>query len=89
MQQNRDLGRLEDLIASLGGGHDPGKRSKGSCELLLEHLAAARRNLLGSMCGEYAFSLEQAKRAIACISARDLRDRAKHTLQYLIAAEKV
>ncbi len=88
MQQNPSLGRLDDLIASLGGGNDPGRHSKGSCDLLLEHLAAARRYRLGSMRSEYAASLEQAKSSIACISAKAVREEAKQTLQHLIAAEK-
>lgn len=88
MQWNQDLRCLDDLIGRLGGGNDPGRHSKGSCELLLEHLATARRYLLGSMRREYASSLKQAKSSIACISAKAVKDLAKQTLEYLIAAER-
>lgn len=84
--QHKNLGRLEELIASLGGGNNPGTHSEGSCVLLLGHLETARRSMLGSMRGEYALNLDQAKNAIGCIPPGNQRDQAKQTLQFLIAS---
>lgn len=84
MQRDQNLKDLADLIAELGGTSDTGRRSGGSCDLLLEHLDAARRNLLGSMPGEYGLSLRQAKESSACITDKNVRARIRERLQKLI-----
>jgi len=71
------------MIADLGGSNDAARQSSGPCELLLEHLHGARRNLLGSMSGEYRLSLKQAAESIACISDKSARAEFKKTLQSL------
>ena len=83
-QQEKDLKRLDELLANLGGSDDPGKRSAGPCGLLLERLRVARRNLLGSMLAEYVFSLEQSEKSVACILDKDARSRARTILRSLI-----
>jgi hypothetical protein len=86
MQERQDvsLERLDKLIASLGGD-DTGAKSFGPCGLLLEHLQAARRDLLGSILGEYRLSLEQAKESVACIVDKSARSAMKEALQNLLA----
>jgi hypothetical protein len=86
MAQDNDLKCLEKLIADLGGVNNSGLRSRGPCGLLLEHLEAARRNLLGSMPGEYGLSLNQAKESIACISDNRARSDVKESLSRLIGS---
>lgn len=85
MQERQDvsLARLDKLIASLGGA-DTGTQSFGPCGLLLEHLQAARRDLLGSILGEYRLSLEQAKESVACIVDKSARGAMKEELQSLL-----
>lgn len=83
---NNPLKCLDGLIADLGGA-DMGMRSNGPCGLLLEHLEAARRGLLGSMVAEYKSSLEQAKASVACVSDKDARTKIKNTLLGLIDAK--
>jgi hypothetical protein len=83
MQQDNDLSCLDKLIADLGGSNDAARQSSGPCKLLLEHLHGARRNLLGSMSGEYSLSLKQATESIACISDKSARAELKKTLQSL------
>lgn len=87
MQQDKDLVCLDELIAEFGGSNDAEMQSRGPCDLLLEHLQAARRDLLGSMPGEYSLSLGQAKESTACISGKSARTRTKKTLQSLIDSE--
>jgi hypothetical protein len=77
---------LDELIADLGGA-DAGTRSKGPCGLLLEHLQAARRDLLGSMPGEYALSLRQAVESASCISDKNARIGIRTRIRSLIASE--
>ena len=77
------LKSLDELIADLGGT-DAGERSMGPCGLLSEHLQAARRNLLGSMPGEYRLSLREAKDSLACIPKGDARNVLRNSLQTLI-----
>jgi hypothetical protein len=86
MQERQDdsIVRLDKLIASLGGA-DMGTQSFGPCGLLLEHLQAARRDLLGSILGEYRLSLEQAKESVACIVEKSARDTMKEALKSLLA----
>lgn len=83
MQQDEDLKHLDKLIAGLGGSDDAGRRSSGPCKLLLEHLQAARRNLLGSMAGEYSLSLNQATESITCITDKNARAELKMALRSL------
>jgi hypothetical protein len=56
MPQDNGLKGLDKLIADLGGA-DMGMQTTSPFRLLLEHLQAARRDLLGSMSGEYRASL--------------------------------
>jgi hypothetical protein len=86
VQQDKELKCLDELIAGLGGA-DNGAQSTGPCGLLLEHLQAARRHVLGSMRGEYRLSLEQAKESVACISDKSARTKMKGDLQTLIDSE--
>ncbi len=83
MQQDKDLNRLDELMASLGGTVT-GSRSGGPCGLLLEHLNAARRDRLGSMRAEYLVSLTQAKDSVACILDKGVRAGTKKILQELL-----
>ena len=87
MQKDKDLKCLDKLTADLGDSNDAGRRSKGRCDLLLEHLQAARRDLLGSMLGEYGLSLQQAKDSVACISDKNARTEINQILRSLINSE--
>lgn len=86
MQPEQRLQCLDKLIAGLGGA-DSGKQSEGRCELLLEHLQAARRDLLGSMPGEYGLSLQQAEESAGSISDKNDRNEIRKTLRQLIDSE--
>jgi hypothetical protein len=77
---HENVKRLEDLIALLRGESD-------LSALLLEHLSAARRYLLGCARAEYIFSLEESKRSLAFILAGGLRNQVRQTIESLIAAE--
>ncbi len=79
MQQDQDLKSLDELIAELGGPLDG-----GASELLFEHLQAARRNLLGSMPGEYGLSLKQAIESAACFPDKSFRNGIKNRLRSLM-----
>jgi hypothetical protein len=74
---------LDELIATLGGA-DTGAHTQGPSGLLLEHLQAARRDLLGSILGEYRLSLQQAKESVASILDKSSREEMKKRLQSLI-----
>ncbi len=82
MQQDEDLKILDEMIADLGGSS-----AAPACDLLLEHLQAARRYLLGSMPGEYTFSLQQARESVAFIPEAAAGTEAKKILRYLIDSE--
>jgi hypothetical protein len=84
-QQKNDLKCLDELIATLGGA-DNGTHSQGPCALPVEHLEAARRNLLGASLGEYRFSLEQAKESVVCVIDKNARNEIKKLLRSLIDA---
>lgn len=86
MQPTGELKCLEDLIASLGGAV-AGVHSPGPCGLLIEHLDAARRDLLGTMRDEYRSSLRSAKGSLACIADGSARDIARKDLQDLIDSD--
>lgn len=86
MRQDRDLRCLDDLIVGLGGA-DNGTQSASPCSLLLEHLQAARRDLLGSMPGEYGLSLQQAKESVGCIADKTARAEMKKRLRSLLDSE--
>jgi hypothetical protein len=86
MQQTTDLQSLDALIAHLGGD-EIGMQSAGPCRLLMEHVLAARRDLLGSMRAEYCSSLQFAKESVACIPGKDARAETKKILQGLIDSE--
>jgi hypothetical protein len=83
MRQGADLKSLDELIANLGGD-DIGMRSTGPCGLLMEHIQAARRGLLGSMRAEYNSSLQFAKESVACIPGKDAQAETKKRRQSLI-----
>jgi hypothetical protein len=85
MRQDNDLKCLDKLIADLGLATG-GQGNNGADDLLSEHLHAARRNLLGSMPGEYRLSLDEAKASVACISNNGARKETKEILQRLIEA---
>jgi hypothetical protein len=85
LQQKNDLKCLDELIATLGGA-DNGMHSQGPCALPVEHLEAARRNLLGASVGEYRFSLEQAKESVVCVIDKNARNEIKKLLRSLIDA---
>ena len=81
MQQDEDLKCLDELIAAVGGSHDA-----APTDLLLEHLRATRRYLLGSTRAEYCFCLEQAKESVFAVRDKTARIEIKATLQSLIAS---
>jgi hypothetical protein len=83
MRHDKGLKCLDKLIADLGGS-DSGTHSEGRCGLLLEHLQAARRDLLGSMPGEYGLSLQQAEESLDCIPDKNHRNEVRKTLRTLI-----
>jgi hypothetical protein len=85
VRQNDDLKRLNDLIAGLGSSSDAGNRSQSPYKLLLEHLQSARRDLLGSMRGEYLSNLQFAQDSLSCIPDKLLRAETKKTLQGLLS----
>ena len=87
MPQDQDLKSLDGLITKIGGADD-GMQSVGPCGLLLEHLQAARRDLMGSMRGEYGLSLEQASGSVACIQDKNVRNEITKTLRGLIIDAK-
>jgi hypothetical protein len=83
------LTRLANLISTVGGA-DTGMQSRGANGLLLEHLEAARRNLLGARTGEYRSSLEQAKESVDFgISDKRLRSEIKGILASLEPPKQV
>jgi len=70
-QQDRDLKCLDGLIADYG-----------HCSML-EHLRAARRNLLGSMPGEYSLSLRLAKESAGDVPDKGTRSEIRKILSRL------
>ena len=86
MNQLHDLKCLDDLIADIGGA-DEGMQTVGPSGLLLEHLQAARRGLLGAMRAEYNSSLEQAQESLGCVPDAGRRAGMRSTLRGLIAAQ--
>lgn len=87
MNQAQALQRLDGLIAGIGGA-DEGMQTVGPSSLLLEHLQAARRGLMGSMRAEYNSSLEQAKESLGCVPNSKERAAIGSTLQSLLANEE-
>jgi hypothetical protein len=83
VQPDQRLQCLDELIAGIGGA-DSGTQSEGQSELLLEHLQAARRDLRGSMPGEYGLSLQQAEEAAGSISNKNDRNEMRKALRTLI-----
>jgi len=82
MQQDEELKILDEMIADLGGSSDV-----PACDLLLEHLQAARRYLLGSMPGEYGLCLQQARESVFSIPEKAAGTETKKILRYLIDSE--
>ena len=87
MQPGRELKEVDQMIASLGVA-DLGLHSHGPCDLLLEHLRAARTALLGAMHSEYLLSLEQAEDSIACVPSKNLRADMKGLLRALMKSDE-
>jgi len=75
MPQDEDLKILDEMIAAFGNSHDLGAR-----DLVLEHLRAARRCLLGSMLCEYRFNLQQAREAVGFLPEKNVQASAKMIL---------
>jgi hypothetical protein len=86
VQASADLQSLDELMAYLGGS-GLGSESAGPSGLLLEHLRAARRDLLGSMRGEYRSNLRFAKESVGCIPGHDGRAKTRKILQSLIDSD--
>ena len=86
-RQDRDLKCLDGLIANFGGT-DNVTQSQGPCRSLLEHLQAARRNLLGSMPGEYSLSLELARESVVDVPGKAARTEIKKILRTLIDSDR-
>ena len=83
MARDNDLKCLDKLIADLGGA-DTGAQTKSPSGLLVEHLQAARRDLLGSMSGEYRASLQDAAESVGCITDKRVRAETRKLLQLLL-----
>ena len=82
MHQDEDLKILEEMIADLGRSSDV-----PACDLLLEHLQAARRYWLGSMPGEYSMCLQQVRESLASVPERVAGTQTKKMLRRLIDSE--
>lgn len=67
LQTSEDLSRLDEFLEDLGA------ETEAQCELLREHLEAARTYLVGSMPAEYELSLQMAREALNCVSNQELR----------------
>ncbi len=72
---------LDDAINEVS---DP---AESQCELLREHLEAARIDLLGAMPEEYALNLRMALDALNCIANGDRRERIDRILKDLLAGK--
>lgn len=79
-----DLMSLDRLIADVGGAGHEGTQSRSSHGLLLEHLRAARTNLLGAMLSEYKSSLQEAKESAGCVADKTSQVDFKERLRKLI-----
>jgi hypothetical protein len=75
MPQDEDLKSLDEMVAGFGTSRDLEGR-----DLVLEHLRAARRCLLGSMLGEYRFNLQQAREAVGFLPDKTVQAGAKTIL---------
>lgn len=82
MQPDEELRILDEMMADLGGSN-----TAPACDLLLEHLRAARRNLLGAMPREYRLCLELARESVASIPHKAAGTETKKMLRYLIDSE--
>jgi hypothetical protein len=82
MQPDQDLKCLDETIASLGRSRDA-----APCDLLLEHLRAARRYLLAATRDEYRFCLQQAVDSLFVIEDRASRLETKTILQRLLGLD--
>jgi hypothetical protein len=85
-EQQKHLKALDRFIAELGG-LDEGNQNEGPCSVLVEHLEAARRELLASMPVEYGLSLEQAMQAVGCVPDSRVRDEITQTLRGLLNSD--
>lgn len=84
MQRDRHVKQLDGMIAALGGA-DHGIETPSASGLLVEHLQAARSNVLSSRRAEYGLNLQQAKGALACVPDRGKRAEMKRSLLELIS----
>ncbi len=75
VRTSEELGRLDEFLEQLGG------ETEAQCELLREHLEAARTYLVGSMPAEFELSLQMAREALNCVSNRELRLRLEDFIQ--------
>ena len=82
MQLDEDLKILDEMIADLVGSN-----AAATSDLVLEHLQAARRYLLGSMPGEYSLCLQQARESLAFLPEKVAGTKTKNSLRYLIDSE--
>jgi len=69
MTPNTQLELLDKLIADLA------EQPASQCELLREHMDAARAFLVGAMPEEYQLSLRMAEEVLNCLADRPLRHR--------------
>jgi hypothetical protein len=81
VQQDQDLKCLDETIASLG------RHDAAPCDLLLEHLRAARRYLLAATRDEYRFCLQQAVDSLLAIRDKAARLEMKTILQRLLGLD--
>jgi hypothetical protein len=85
-ERDQHLKSLDEWIERLGGV-DEGLQTESDCSLLVEHLEAARRNLLAAMPAEYALSLEQGLQSVSRVSDEKARAEITRTLRNLINAQ--
>jgi hypothetical protein len=82
MQQDEDLKRIDEMIATVSDSHDA-----APWDLLLDRLRTARRYLLSSGSGEYKFALQQAMESAGWIPDKTVRAGTKKTLRSLMDSE--
>jgi hypothetical protein len=73
--QSQELAQLDGFLSELA------KETEAQCELLREHLEAARDYLVGAMPAEYRFNLKLAGETLDGVEDKDLRDRLRGFIQ--------
>ena len=71
MSQVETISELDELLAGLEHEHHP------DCDLLREHLQAARSYALGAMPAEYKLNLRLAENIANCVQHEETRDKIK------------